>query len=148
MTCENQHHSWTTFIWVALKERVKSAKIWWRTAEICANPGFQLELKKKLPTRASGKLDAETILSWSYDTVGYAKKCVARYCELANKTTQQLYKVATPCADDHHFEEEENESVGELSTVCSQIVLKCLYLARIGRPDILWCVNKLARAVT
>ena len=35
-------------------------------------------------------------------------------------------------------------SVGELSTVCSQIVLKCLYLARIGRPDILWSVNKTA----
>ena len=25
---------------------------------------------------------------------------------------------------------------GELSTVCSQIVPKCLYLARSGRPDI------------
>ena len=32
--------------------------------------------------------------------------------------------------------------------VCSQIVLQCLYFARIGRPDILWSVNKLARAVT
>ena len=31
---------------------------------------------------------------------------------------------------------------------CSQIVLKCPYLARIGRPDILWSVNKLARTVT
>ena len=29
-----------------------------------------------------------------------------------------------------------------------QIVLKCLYLALIGRPDILWSVNKLARVVT
>ena len=29
-----------------------------------------------------------------------------------------------------------------------KIVLQCLYLARIGRPDILWSVNKLARAVT
>ena len=38
--------------------------------------------------------------------------------------------------------------VGELSTTCSQIVLKCLYLARIGRPDILWSVNKLARSIT
>ena len=28
------------------------------------------------------------------------------------------------------------------------IVLKCLYLARIGRPDILWFVNKLARSIT
>ena len=40
------------------------------------------------------------------------------------------------------------ESIGELCKVCSQLVLKCLYLARIGRPDILWSVNKLARAVT
>ena len=70
------------------------------------------------------------------------------FCELANKTTQQLYKVATPCIDDHHFKEEEMGSVGELSEVCSQIVLKCLYLARIGRPDILWSVNKLARSST
>ena len=88
------------------------------------------------------------ISSWSYDMAGHAKKCVERYCELANKTTQQLYKVSTPCIDDHHFKEEEMKSVGELSHVCSQIVLKCLYLARIGRPDILWSVNKLARSIT
>ena len=79
---------------------------------------------------------------------GHAKKCVERCCELANKTTQQLYKVSTPCIDDHHFKEEKLKSVGELSKVCSEIVLKCLYLARIGRPDILWSVNKLARWIT
>ena len=88
------------------------------------------------------------ISSWSYDMAGHAKKCVERYCELANKTTQNLYKVSTPCIDDHHFKEEEMKSVGELSQVCSQIVLKCLYLARIGRPDILWSVNKCARSIT
>ena len=49
--------------------------------------------------------------------------------------------------DDHQFQEEELKSVGEVSKVCSQIVLKCLYLARIGRPDILWSVNKLARSI-
>ena len=49
--------------------------------------------------------------------------------------------------DDHQFKQEEHEPVGELSPVCSQIVLKCLYLARIWRPDILWSVN-IARAVT
>ena len=79
---------------------------------------------------------------------GHANICVEGYCELANKTTQQLYKVATPCHDDHLFKAEEVGSVREVSKVCSQIVLKCLYLARIGRPDILWSVNKLARAVT
>ena len=68
------------------------------------------------------------ISSWSYDMEGHAKKCMERYCELANKTTQQLYKVSTPCIDDHHFKEEEIKSVGELSQVCSQIVLKMLIL--------------------
>ena len=88
------------------------------------------------------------ISSWSYDMAGHAKKCVERYCELANKTTQQLYKVSTPCIDDHHFKEEETKSVGELSHACSQVGLTCSYLARIGRPDILWSVNKLARSIT
>ena len=88
------------------------------------------------------------ISSWSCDMESHPKNCMERYCELANKTTQQLYKVSTPYIDDHHFNEEELNSVGELSQVCSQIVLKCLYLARIGRPDILWSVNKLARSIT
>ena len=60
----------------------------------------------------------------------------------------KLYKVSTPCIDDHHFKEEETQSVGELSNTCSQIVLKCLYLAIIGRPDILLSVKKLARSIT
>ena len=88
------------------------------------------------------------ISSWSHDMEGHAKKCVERYCELANKTTQQLYKVSTPCIEDHNVEEEELKCVGELSKVSSQIVLKCLFWARIGRPDILWSVNKLARSIT
>ena len=84
---------------------------------------------EKLP--CSGKPEAN-ISSWSYDMEGHAKKSVERYCELANKTTQQLHKVATPCIDDHQLKEEEIGSVGELSNICSQIVLKCMYLARIG----------------
>ena len=47
-----------------------------------------------------------------------------------------------------NFKDEEHGSVGELSTIRSQFVVKCLYVTRIGRPDILWTVNKLARAVT
>ena len=79
---------------------------------------------------------------------GHAKKCVERYCELANEKTEQLYKVSTPCLDGHNFKKEELETIGEMSKVCSRIVLKCMYLSRIGRPVILWSRNKLARAVT
>ena len=60
----------------------------------------------------------------------------------------QTRRINTPCIDDHHFKEEEMKSVGELSLLCSQIVLKCFHLARIRRPDILWSVNKLARSIT
>ena len=62
--------------------------------------------EKMSETKATGKPDAETISSWSYDMEGHAKKCVEGYCELANKITEQLYKVATPCMDDHQFREE------------------------------------------
>ena len=53
---------------------------------------------------------------------------VWKYFQLANKTSEQLYKVATPCMDDHQFKEEENGSVGELIvhgllTNCSGISL-------------------------
>ena len=49
------------------------------------------------------------------------------------KKVEQFYKVSCPCLDDHKFKQEELESVGELSQVCLHIVLKCLYLARMGR---------------
>ena len=139
---ENQHLSWITYTWAALKDNAKQAKILWTITEPCSNREFSRE---ELRNYHSLNL---RISSWSYDMAGHAKKCVERYCELANKTTQQLYKVSTPCIDDHHFKEEEMKSVGELSQVCSQIVLKFLYLARIGRPDILWSVNKVARSIT
>ena len=71
----------------------------------------------------------------SYNMEGHAKKCGERCCELAKRTIEQVYKVATPCLDGHQFKEEK----------WSQIVLKSLHWARIGRRDILWSVNKLAR---
>ena len=62
------------------------------------------------------------ISSWSYDMEGHAKKCVERYCELANRTTQQLYKVSTPCIDDHHFKEDKLKSVGSMLSNCSEML--------------------------
>ena len=68
-----------------------------------------------------------------YDMEGHAQKCVERHCEWANKKVEQLRKISNPCVDDHQFKQEELEPVGQLPEVCSQNVLKCLYLARIGR---------------
>ena len=85
------------------------------------------------------------ISSWFYDMAGHAKKCVERYCELANKTTQQLTKYLLHAS---MTTTSKKKSVGEMSHVCCQTVVKCLYSARIGRPDFLWSVNRLARSIT
>ena len=78
---------------------------------------------------------AQTV-AWSCDMEGHAQKSVERHCEPANKKVEQLCNVSSPCLDDHQFKQEELDSVGDLSEVCSNIFLKCLYLARIGRLDI------------
>ena len=111
---------------------------------------YRTMFESRISAGATEKLSCSEnlrISSWSYDMEGHAKKCVERYSELAIKTTQQPYTVSIPCIDNHHFKEEELKSVGELSNLSSQFVLKCLYLARIGRLDILWSVNKLARSI-
>ena len=127
-------------LWQDYYGKGSSRKFYWNTVGQKFQTGntYSAGAKEKLP--CSGKLDAD-ISSWSLDVEGHAKKRVERYCELANKTLQQLYKVTTPCLDDHQFKEELG-SVGELSKVCSQIVQKCLY------PDFLWSANKLARTPT
>ena len=90
------------------------------------------KILSRISAKATEKLpysENVRISSWSYDMEGHAKKCVERFFELANRTTQQLYKVSTPCIDDHHFKEEELKSVGELSKVCSQ---NCSEMLKLG----------------
>ena len=82
-------------------------------------------------------------LSWSCDMEGHAQTCVARKSKLADKTTQQFYKVSFcatpwwPSLKGRRFQKCAHKSSWNVLT-----------LARIGKPDILWPVNKLVRAVT
>ena len=86
------------------------------------------------------------IVACSCDMEGHAKKCVQRYCELTNKKVEQLYKVSHPCLDDHQFKKkEELESFGG---IVRSVLTNCLEMIVLGRPDILWSMNKLARSVT
>ena len=79
---------------------------------------------------------------------GHARKCVSKYCELADVTPESLKQVATPNIDDNQLLPHEFEEKGKLSTIAARIVLTVLYLARFARPDVLWTVNSLARMVT
>ena len=64
-----------------------------------------------------------TSVAWSYDMDG-------------QKHGESFIKFWSWCLGDHQFKQEEGESVRELSQVCSQSVLTCLYLARIEGPGI------------
>ena len=127
------------FIWVALKENARLARILWIITKFCSKQGFLLvqwkNTRNLMPKRylrgpVTWKVTWKDIANW-------------RIQRLTDYTKSQRHAWMTT-----NVKEEEIGSLGELSTVCSQIVVKCLYLARIGRPDILWSVNKLARAVT
>ena len=69
-----------------------------RQFEISKNvvDNYRTMFESRISGRRTEKLPCSEnlrISSWSYDMVGHAKKCVERYCELANETAQQLYIV-------------------------------------------------------
>ena len=103
--------------------------------------------KNKNPKVAVGKKNA-AVRGYHYDMQGHAQQCVERYLELSGKSLSSLKPVATPCIDEHQIPAEDFEKKGELTAEAARIVLKALYLARMGRPDALWTVNTLAREVT
>ena len=77
----------------------------------------------------------------------HAQKCVERHRELANSKVEQLCKVSKPCLHDHQFRKEQFETVGELSKICPQIVLK-YKLARAGTTWTRACDKRSARSIS
>ena len=138
----NQHLSLIMYTWDALNDNTKQAKILWTITEPCSNHEFQRGESREITIPS--KFSYFFMVLWH----GWlCREMCGTILWVDGKTTQQLNKISIPCIDDHNFKEEETKSVGELSHVCSQMVLKCLYLARIGRPDILGSVHKLARSI-
>ena len=62
------------------------------------------------------------------------------------KTWRIFIKFWSWCLGDHQFKQEEGESVRELSQVCSQSVLTCLYLARIEGPGIFYVCQQTCKS--
>ena len=129
------------------QECVKSAKILWQTTDKF-DPRISAGAKENCRPGLQGNLMQKQYFlgptTWKVMQRN-ALKDVAnlRIKQLRSYTKSQLHAWMTI-----NVKKKKMKSVGELSTVCSQIVLKCLYLACIGRPDISWSVNKLVRAVT
>ena len=134
LTWENQHLSLIMYTWWVFNNNVKWAKILW------TNVWIQNFRRNNWKSTMLGESE--------YLFVVLRKEMCGTILWVGEQDDSTTLQSTTPCIDDHHFKEEELKSVGELSNVCSQNVLKCLYLTRFGRPDILWSVNKLARSIT
>ena len=137
---ENQHLSWIMYTWAAPRDNVKKQRY-------CG----QLQNHVRIENFCGGRVEKLLSLKIFVFLHGRMTWWVMQrsvWSDIVSWQTRRLYKVTTPCIDGHHFKEQETKSVGELSNTCSQIVLKCLYLERIGRPDIPWSVNRLARSIT
>ena len=136
----------TSFSWPCLfglySTRMSNKQGYCRTiTEICSNPRFLPELRK---TYQFPRNRMRIFSSWSYDMEGHAKKCVERYCELAKRNNSTVYtKSQRHALMTHHFKEEE---MGTSWIIVNSLLTNCFWnvyiLARIGRPDILWSVNK------
>ena len=107
-----------------IQDNAKQAKILWTITEPCLNPEIPAKATEKLPCSENLRISSR-----SYDMEGHAKKCVEGYCELANKTTQQLYKVSTPCFDDHPFQ----RRIGIRGRIVKSMLSDCLEMVKFGR---------------
>ena len=88
---ENQHLSLIMDTWAVLTDKCEISEDIVDNYRTMSESRISAGRTEKLPYAENFRIS-----SWSFDMEGHAMKCVERYCELANKATQQLYKVSTP----------------------------------------------------
>ena len=71
---------------------------------------------------------------WSYEMERHAKTCSEKCCDLAEKKIPIVQSFNPVCSVDHN-DKKKLETVWELTDVCSESVMKCLYFTRIRRTE-------------
>ena len=78
----------------------------------------------------------------------YAEQIVQTYCEITGTSPDKLRRVSTPCNAESAMTDEEIATQGDLHDSAARILMRCLWLARLCRPDISFAVTRLASRVT
>ena len=119
----------------------------WQNMVICSNPGLLLEPRKNYLQRLYGDL-----MQKSYLLGPTTWKVMQRnvWIDIANLRIRRLNSYTK---SQHHswmsikIKKKKNQWENCLQ-YAHKLFLKCLHLAQIERPDIVWSVNKVARADT
>ena len=77
------------YIWDVLNVNANRMKLLLRNTQRCLNHVFLLE---QLKNYQGGKCLTQRQSLGPYDMEGHARKCVERYCELADKVVEQFTK--------------------------------------------------------
>ena len=95
---------------------------------------------KLISTHTYGKLEEKIPMTSQYGAATWKVTLKSALNAVANWRTRRLTNLvdqfqrgSTLCLADHQVKTEDVDMFGELSGICSQIVLKCLCLARVRR---------------
>ena len=83
-----------------------------------------------------------------YDMRSYAKGIVDFYCEITDTNPDKLKKVTSPCLPESNMSDEEISQDGEMHAFAARVLMRCLWLSRLARPDLSFAVQRLASRVT
>ena len=84
----------------------------------------------------------------TYDMRSYSKGIISFYCEITGMRQGKLRKVSTPCLLENQMTDEELAHEGEMHAFAARILMRCLWLSRLARPDISFAVQRLASRIT
>lgn len=84
----------------------------------------------------------------TYDMTAYNKGIVEFFCEMTGVSKDKFRRVSTPRIPESNMTNEELGQVGELSAFASRILMRCLWLSRLARPDIAFAAQRLSSRVT
>ena len=79
-------------------------------------------------------------ISMTYDMSSYAKGIVSFHRELTGTPVEKLRKVETPCLPKSQMSEEELAHEGVLHNHATKVLMRCLWLSCLARPDLSFAV--------
>ena len=82
-------------------------------------------------------------ITMTYDMRSFTQGIIDLYCELTGTPVDKLRQAITPCLPESSMTDTDFETEGILHKHAARILMRCLWLSRLSRPDISFAVGRL-----